>query len=57
MARSIAYWPDDTWCDRHQLDEYAWKSDDYKIVEVDDAMNNYSVDDYVHTLNRISSAG
>lgn len=27
----VIEWPDGTWCYRHELDAYAWKSDDYRV--------------------------
>jgi len=32
----VCIWPDSTWCPLSQIDGYGWKSDDYKIVEVDE---------------------
>lgn len=31
----ICIWPDDDWCYHKDIEEYAWKSDDYKQVFVD----------------------
>lgn len=31
----ILVWPDDTWCFRQFLDEYAHMSDDFRVIPVD----------------------
>lgn len=28
----VFLWPDDSWCYRHELSEYSFKSDDYEVV-------------------------
>jgi hypothetical protein len=33
----IAIWPDDTWClYPEEIDDYAWKSDDFYVMDVTD---------------------
>lgn len=33
----ICKWPDGMWCYWHDLPQYAWKSDDYRIIKFDSA--------------------
>lgn len=28
----VMVWPDNTWCHRAELAEYAWKSDDFRVI-------------------------
>ncbi|CBX44431.1 hypothetical protein ErPhphiEa104_gp088 [Erwinia phage phiEa104] len=30
-------WPDDSWCFRSELEEYTWKSDDYRWILISDS--------------------
>ena len=32
--RRIAIWPDYTWCDMEEIEDFSWKSDDYSVVSV-----------------------
>ncbi len=33
----IVVWPDDSWCFRSELEEYTWKSDDYRWILISDS--------------------
>ncbi|QEG07624.1 hypothetical protein [Salmonella phage SE5] len=46
----IVVWPDDSWCFRSELEEYTWKSDDYRWIlisdpEYDSFMNSQEFDE------------
>ena len=52
----VCIWPDNDWCFTENIEEYDWKSDDYKIVKVPDSIilstNNLedSIDIWINTL-------
>ncbi|AXN57410.1 hypothetical protein SUNLIREN_110 [Erwinia phage SunLIRen] len=33
----VVVWPDDSWCFRSELEEYTWKSDDYRWILISDS--------------------
>lgn len=54
MKTRICIWPDDTWCDFDEVEEYGWKSDDYLDcwVDADKAVNGeLSYDELVREHN------
>lgn len=34
MSRLICVWPCGTWCDKNDIEEYNWMSDDFRLVAV-----------------------
>ena len=43
----ICIWPDCTWCYEEELDEYQWKSDDFKVDYVDLLMTPEEIENKV----------
>jgi hypothetical protein len=43
----ICIWPDATWCYENQLEEYRWKSDDFRAVYVDLSLTPEELEDQV----------
>ena len=43
----ICIWPDYTWCLERDLEEYKWKSDDYKLAVVKCELSDEEIDDLV----------
>ena len=41
----LILWPCGTLCERRDLREYAWKSDDFEVIAVDSARWNSLVDE------------
>ena len=44
---AIVIWPDDTWCYKDDLEEYGWKSDDYKTLMISDNLSDEEIDTIV----------
>lgn len=43
----ICIWPDKSWVPHSEIESYAWKSDDYKVVTVGDKLTYDEIDKYV----------
>lgn len=45
----ICIWPDCTWCHEEEVEEYAWKSDDFRVVTVtgSEAISDETIEDMV----------
>ncbi len=50
--KSICYWPDGTWCNFNELDDYCWKSDDYSRIEISYEIDDDEIDRIVDDLIR-----
>jgi hypothetical protein len=42
--RVICVWPDGSWCDLEDLDDYRWMSDDFQRIEVSWDIDDEQVD-------------
>ena len=47
----VYYWPDGTWCEKYDLDEYlSWKSDDFGEIIIDNNMSDEDIDRLIAEL-------
>lgn len=47
----VYYWPDGTWCDQDDLDDYlSWMSDDFGRIAIDNLMSDEDIDRLVAEL-------
>ena len=45
---SICIWPDGSWCELDDLEEYPWKSDDYQVTDVPGDWYYDQIEEHVH---------
>ena len=50
MYRTICIWPCGTWCDKDDIEEYTYMSDDYRLVTVGIHTPDEIVDNIVQYL-------
>lgn len=53
---SICYWPDGTWCYRHELEQMTHMSDDYSKASLPEDLysNEEQIDQYISKLIKSS---
>jgi len=45
-VRLICIWPCGTWCEKDDVEQYQWMSDDYKLIPV----SKYTTDETIESL-------
>lgn len=43
----ICIWPDCTWCHEEDIEEYQWKSDDFRVATISGTMSDDRIEDLV----------
>jgi len=44
----VCVWPDGTWCRQDSIEEYQWKSDDYKVYHMDPGLTDEEIDNHLN---------
>lgn len=50
--KTIYIWPDNDWCHKDKLAEYAWKSDDWQALLINQEVPDEDVDGIIEMFNR-----